>query len=182
MKIDPEVPGRCSWIAGNVLEYVLDKPLSGSTKYSVAVENSEGFLYPMKETFRTEFRTPVLAALVDTGSSVPTFSPKDGMVVRFNTEVDVSELEKKLELFEDLTSNKVSPKVVALGGGAVSNAFSITGKDGPLDHSFTYRAKVSDGLLPAYGNVPMAKAVEWKARSNDFISNVSVKYASYSET
>lgn len=182
VKFEPAVPGRCSWIAGNVLEYVLDKPLAGSAKYAVTVSNSSGFLYPMKDEFKTEFSTPELKALVDTGSELPRFSPKEGVWVAFSTDVSVKALSEKLELKEDV-SGKVVPAVAkAPAGGDVSNAFVITGKDGPLDHSATYKIRVAEGLMPAFGNVAMKSAAEWKVRSNDFISNVEVKYKNLSET
>lgn len=182
VKFEPAVPGRCSWIAGNVLEYVLEKPLAGSAKYAVTVSSSEGFLYPMKETFRSEFTTPELRALVDTGSEAPKFSPKDGIWVAFSTDVSATALATKLEL-KDETSGKTVPAVArASAGGDVSNAFTVTGKDGPLNHSTTYKLRVAEGLMPAYGNVAMKKASEWKIRSNDFISNVEVRYKNLSET
>lgn len=183
VKFEPEVPGRCSWIAGNVLEYVLDKPLAGSAKYAATVSDAKGFLYPMKETFRAEFSTPELRALVDTGSETPKFSPKDGIWIAFSTDVAVSELRSKLVLTEDQGGKTVAAEVAAAnGGGGVSNAFVVTGKDGPLNHSSTYKLRVAEGLMPAYGNLPMKKAAEWKVRSNDFISNVEVKYKNFSET
>lgn len=183
VKFEPEVPGRCSWIAGNVLEYVLEKPLAGSAKYAVTVSNSTGFLYPMKEAFTAEFATPELRALVDTGAELPRFSPKDGIRVAFSTEVSVSELNSKLELKDDSSGKTVPAEAsVAAGGGNASNAFVITGKNGPLDHSTTYRLRVAEGLMPAYGNLAMKKAAEWKVRSSDFISNVEVKYKNFSDT
>ncbi|MDQ1344255.1 MAG: hypothetical protein QG650_975, partial [Patescibacteria group bacterium] len=39
-----------------------------------------------------------------------------------------------------------------------------------------------EGLMPAYGNIAMKRAAEWKIRSAEFISNVSVKYKAFSET
>lgn len=178
----PAVAGRCSWIAGNVLEYVLEKPLSGSTNYSVKVSDSPAFLYPMKEAFATEFRTPELKALVETGAVLPNFSPKDGISIRFSAEVSATELVKRLELKEDVSGKTVEARVSVAAGGDVSNAFVVSGKNGPLDHSTTYRLRVAEGLPPAYGNVSMKRAAEWKIRSNDFISNVSVKFKELSET
>lgn len=182
VKFEPAVAGRCSWIAGNVLEYVLDKPLVGSAKYAVTVGNSDGFLYPMKDEFKTEFTTPELKALVDTGAELQRFSPKDGIWVAFSTDVSAKTLESKLELKEDASGKAVPAVVKAPAGGDVSNAFVITGKDGPLNHSTTYKLRVAEGLMPAFGNVAMKTAAEWKVRSNDFISNVEVKYKNLSET
>lgn len=179
---EPAVPGRCSWIAGNVLEYVLDKPLAGSAKYAVTVSNSTGFLYPMKDVFHSEFTTPVLRALVDTGSELPNFSPKDGISIGFSTDVTVEALASKLELKEDVSGKTVVAKIMVPAGGDVSNSFVITGKDGPLDHSTTYKVRVAEGLMPAYGNMASKEAAEWKIRSADFISNVSVKYKRFTET
>lgn len=182
VKFEPQVDGRCSWISGNVLEYVLEKPLLASSKYRVTVENSTGFLYPMKETFEGEFSTPELSAIVLTGAEVPTFSPKDGMTLRFNADVDAEILSKKLVLLEEASQKSVPFKISAVSGGSVSNALSITGQDGPLNHSTTYVVRISEGLMPAFGNLPMKKGAEWKFRSNDFISNVVVKYGLFSET
>ncbi len=182
VKFEPQVDGRCSWISGNVLEYVLEKSLSASSKYRVTVGNSTGFLYPMKEAFVSEFSTPELSAIVSTGSEIPTFSPKDGMTLRFNADVDAEILSQKLSLLEGASGKPVSFKIAAVSGGSVSNVLFVTGKDGPLSHSTNYVVRVAEGLMPAYGNLPMKKGAEWKFRSNDFISNVVVKYKEFSET
>lgn len=181
VKFEPSVPGRCNWIAGNVLEYDLEKPLRGSTKYAVSVSNSPAFLYPLKNEFRSEFSTPVLSAFADTGSVVP-FSPAIGIPLRFSTEVTAESLAEKLSVVNESNGQAVPAKAVAADSAPFSDSFSITGKDGPFDHSATYRVTVGAGLMPANGNLAMSVPVEFRARANDFITEAIVKFPHYSET
>jgi hypothetical protein len=179
VRFEPAVAGKCSWISGNVLEYQLEKPLASSTEFRFAV-GSEGLSYPMAEVFTGSFSTPRLSVLSSLEAS--SFSPKDGIELRFSTEVAKADLEKSLSLQKKSSSGAVEFRLEPKNGSDAANTFVVTGKDGPLDHSTQYALTLSPGLKPAYGNLSMLSGATLESRSADFLANVAVRYGIFSET
>jgi len=171
VKFTPDIPGRCTWPSGNILEYRIDGQLDASTTYQAHVELGSEFLFPMEKPFDGTFNTTRLRVL--TGSlddiGIQRFSPKDGIPLAFTAPVELEALSKTLVLRNEkgeVIKHKVIPSIP---GETAGTSFMVTGESGPLAFGSVFSMSVPAGLMPKPGNIALAEAANIAAKSNSFV-------------
>ncbi len=141
VQFTPAIAGRCTWPSGNILEYKIDRPLAASTEYSVKIELSQEFLYPLEKSYESKFSTTALAVLTGSldESGTQRFSPKIGIPLQFTAPVALADLQKFVTL-QSSTGAVIQTSFLSTENNSnqPSASYLVTGASGPLEYSTAY--------------------------------------------
>ncbi|MDD2486750.1 MAG: MG2 domain-containing protein [Candidatus Gracilibacteria bacterium] len=163
--ITPSIEGKCKWTRPNVLEFEPKNHWEGATQYTIKVADVSGLLFPISKPFIEKVKTSELEFIIS-----DTFSPKDGITISSNFPITSEELQKNMEL--TLGSVKIPLKVDNKNDS--ERIFAVFPANGAFEYSKSYSLKISSGLKPKYGNIPLRKDQIVNMTSIDFIVSIDV--------